>query len=65
MQFFKNILTLDQISDELQDRKLSVVSKATKLSVGTLNKLKKGEETNYTIETLKVISDYINKQKQK
>lgn len=54
-----NILNLEQIKRALEDRRLNKVAKATGLSYPTLKKLAKGEKTNYTLDTLRAISKYI------
>ena len=55
----KDILPLDHIADSLQDMKLSVVGKRSGLSFPTLKKLQLGEETDYSMKTLRKISAYL------
>ena len=55
----KDIMSLEEISKQLQDRRLYVVSDITNLSFPTLKKLARGGNKNYTYKTLKVISDYL------
>ena len=56
-----DLLTLEEISRKLKDRKLHVVSKATGLSFPTLKKLTDKKSCKYNYSTLKVISDYFRK----
>ncbi len=53
------LLPLNEISEKLKDRRLYIVSQATKLSYPTLRKLQEGKETNYTLDTLQRISKYL------
>ncbi len=62
MNFFDEIMNLEDISKWLQDKRLYVVADATGLSYPTIQKLANAEKTNYTIETLIIISKYIKKQ---
>jgi len=59
----KELLTLEDISKKLKDRKLYVVSEATGLSFPTLKKLVNGETNKYNYSTLKSISDYFKDEK--
>lgn len=53
------ILPLHVIKDYLSDKRLYVVAKETGLSYPTLRKLADGVETNYTLNTMRAISEYI------
>ena len=55
-----DILSISEIKHLLQDRIVTVVQEKTGLSYGTIDSLKKGEERNYNVGTLKIISDYLN-----
>ena len=57
----KEILNLKEIEAKLKDRKLQVVSQYTKLSFPTLKKLADGKEGNFTYNTIKSVSDYLQK----
>ncbi len=54
------ILSLDAIQDYLSDKRLYVVAKETGLSYPTLRKLADGVETNYTLSTIRAISEYVH-----
>ena len=53
------ILDLDEIARRLADRKPSAVRLRTGLSYGTLRKLAEGKVTNYTVDTIRKISKYL------
>jgi DNA-binding phage protein len=54
-----NILSLKEIKEKLQDRRLSVVAKSTGLSYPTLKRmLDDDSDANYTLSTLTKISEY-------
>jgi len=53
------LLSLTDIQNGLGDKKLYVVSRATGLSYPTLKKLADGEPGNYTMGTLRKVSEYI------
>ena len=53
------MLTLDKIVWLLRDRRLSVVSKETGISVGTLANIKSGRQTNPTYGTMAILSGYL------
>ena len=55
------ILPLKDIKQGLKDKKLYVVGKEIGVSYPILKKLADGVEHNYTINTLKSVSDYIRK----
>ena len=53
------ILTIKEIADALKDRKLYHVANATGLSYPTVKKFADGKDENYTLDTIKKISEYI------
>lgn len=53
------ILGLKEIKEGLKDKKLYVVSKAIGVSYPTLNKLLNNESHNFTIGTIRKVSDYL------
>lgn len=56
------LLSLEEISKKLKDRKLHVVSEATGLSFPTLRKLTEGKTKEYHYSTLLSISNYFKKE---
>lgn len=56
-----NILSLEEIRKGLEDKKLHIVSKYTGVSYPTIKKLKDGKDRNFTLHTLKRISEYLTK----
>lgn len=52
-------LSIEQIQDGLSDRRLYVVAEATGLSYPTLQKLARGDNANYTRDTLAKVSTYL------
>jgi hypothetical protein len=54
------IYSLAEISKFLQDKKLHTVSKLTGLSFPTLKRLNDEVDYNYTLKTLRTISNYIS-----
>ncbi len=55
------MLSLDQIVLLLKDRRLSVVSEATGLSVKTIAAIRNGKETNPKYGTIALLSGYLNR----
>jgi transcriptional regulator with XRE-family HTH domain len=55
------MLTLDQIREKLQDRRLSVVSEACGISHSYLHLIVNGKRVNPTYEVVKKLSDYLEK----
>lgn len=55
-----NLLDVAEVQKALQDRKLSVVAEATGIHPNTLSMLRRGEQENPTLKTLKALSDYFN-----
>ncbi|MGC9216636.1 helix-turn-helix domain-containing protein [Acidithiobacillus sp.] len=54
-------MTPEELSKALQDRRISVVSKATGLHQNTLRKIRNGENLNPTYKVIKTLSDYLEK----
>ena len=57
--FINNVLSIKEIKDYLEDKKLKVISAKTGLSYPTLRNLAIGKRQNYTLGTLETISKYI------
>ena len=53
------IMTLGEIQVSLADRRLLKIKEATGVSYTTLKKLADGEDNNFTLGTLKKVSDYL------
>jgi hypothetical protein len=53
------ILTLEQITASLQDRRAAVVAKATGIHYNTVRKLRDGAQINPTYSTLVALSNYL------
>ena len=53
------ILSLEEIKAGLKDRKLYAVASQTGLSYPTLKKLSEGKDLNYTMDTLRAVSEYV------
>jgi DNA-binding Xre family transcriptional regulator len=53
------LMSLAQIEVKLKSRRLYFVAKETGLSYPTLKKMADGENANYTLATLRAISDYL------
>ena len=56
----QDILSIDEIVEALKDKRLYVIARRTGLSYPTVKKLADGKKENYTLDTLKRISNYIN-----
>ena len=54
------VLSLDEIKSQLQNEKLLIVAGETGLSYPTVNKLAAGETNNYSLDTLRRVSIYLN-----
>lgn len=52
------MLSIEQIKKKLQDRRLSVVSEKTGLSVNTLRGIRDGNTMDCLVSTLQALSDY-------
>lgn len=57
------ILSLEEISKFLKDKKLYIVANETGLSYPTIKRIADNKEANHTINTLKLLSKYINSNK--
>lgn len=53
------MLTLPEVVQQLQDRKLSKVAEATGVHENTLRRIRDGQQQNPAYETLKAVSDYL------
>ena len=53
------MLSLDEIQKQLQDRNLVMVANATGLSYMTVWKVKTGKQDNFSYDTVKRLSDYL------
>jgi len=54
-----DLLSLEEIQELLQDKKLYTVAEVTGLSYPTLKKLNDGKAENYTFKTLRKVTDYL------
>jgi len=54
-----NIYSLEKIKEGLADKRLYVVAEKTGVSYPTLKNLAEGNELNYTIDTLKAVTRYL------
>jgi hypothetical protein len=54
------MLTLDQIRDKLQDRRLGLIVKATGLHYNTLRDVRDNSEANPTYKVIKLLNDYFS-----
>jgi transcriptional regulator with XRE-family HTH domain len=52
------MMTLEQIKEQLQDRRLEAVSKATEVHRNTLAAIRDGKNENPTYTVLRKLSDY-------
>ena len=55
------MMTLKHISDGLQDRRLTVVSKATGVHWNTIRTIRDNPEANPTYQVMVKLSDYLSK----
>ena len=53
------MLTIEQIKEKLQDRKISVISEALSISRHTIANIKNGSEVVPSYQTVKALSDYL------
>lgn len=53
------LMTLEEIKEQLQDKRLYVVARATKLSYPTVKKLADGKPENYTYNTIFKLTKYL------
>ena len=56
---FNNMLTLDQIREQLQDRRLTVVAERTKLHPNTLRDIRNNPDCNPSHRVLLALSEYL------
>jgi DNA-binding Xre family transcriptional regulator len=54
-----NKMTIEHIKRFLADKRLSVISEKTGLSIGTLRALRDGQNDNPTIKTLEKLTAYM------
>jgi len=54
------MLTLDQIRDKLQDRRLGLIVKATGLHYNTSRDVRDNSEANPTYKVVKLLNDYFS-----
>ena len=54
------MLTLEQISIKLQDRRLGLIVKATGLHYNTLRDVRDNSEANPTYKVIKLLNDYFS-----
>lgn len=57
----EEIMSIKEIQDGLEDKRLYRVSRKTGVSYPTLMKLSKGLDLNYTTDILKAVSAYLSK----
>lgn len=57
--FFNNMLTLEQIREQLQDRRLTVIAERTKLHPNTLRDIRNNADCNPSHRVLAALSDYL------
>lgn len=55
----EELMSLEEIQNQLQDKRLYVVAKVTKLSYPTVKKLADGKLANYTYNTIFKVSKYL------
>jgi hypothetical protein len=53
------LMSLEEIQAKLQDKRLYIVAKVTKLSYPTIKKLADGKPENYTYNTIFKVSKYL------
>jgi DNA-binding Xre family transcriptional regulator len=53
------MLTIKEIRQKLEDRKLQIVAEKTGVHYNTLKKIKDGKNDNPTLKVIKAISDYL------
>jgi len=57
--FFNNMLTLEQIREQLQDRRLTVIAERTKLHPNTLRDIRNNPDCNPSHRVLAALSEYL------
>jgi len=55
------MLTLDEVKERMKDRKLVTVAAATGMNYATVQRLMAGDKRKVSYETVKRISDYLEK----
>jgi len=55
------MLTLKEIKEGLQDRRIYVVAEVCGLSYPTIKAMADGEDKNFTIDSIKKVSEYLRK----
>ena len=55
----QELLSLKEIQKQLQDKRLYVIARETKLSYPTIKKLADGKPDNYTYNTISKVSNYL------
>ncbi len=56
---FNKMLTLEQIREQLQDRRLTVIAERTKLHPNTLRDIRNNSDCNPSHRVLAALSDYL------
>lgn len=59
----EKMLTIEEIIQKLSDRNLSEISRRIGLSPATLAEIANGKQINPTFQTVKKLSDYLEKNK--
>lgn len=54
------MLTVEEISQKLKDRKLGVVAESTGLHYNTIKSIRDGSSKRPSHDTVKALSDYLN-----
>jgi hypothetical protein len=57
------MLTVEEIKERLQDRRIPIVSEATGLSYPTIQKIRDGESDNPSYKTMQRLSEYLEGKK--
>jgi DNA-binding Xre family transcriptional regulator len=55
------MLSLEEIREKLQDRRLSVIKKETGISYPTLTKIREGKEGGFNFSTITKLSEYLSR----
>lgn len=55
------MLTLEQIKDELQDRRPGIIAEATGLHINTILSIRDDEQADPKYSTIRAISDYLER----
>lgn len=56
-------MTIEQLRDALQDRRLSVVAERTGVSENTIRTIRDGKNTSPSRLTMRVLTEYFEKEK--